>query len=254
MPYRYTSEQKKFIADNVKGRSTAELTELFNERFGLNITKTAMHSYKTNHKLKSGLPPGKHEPSRELQERRAFVAAHVEGRSNVELTELFNHHFGLNFTVKRMSTFKKNHGFTSGLTGHFEKGHIPFNKGMKGLNIGGKETQFKKGHTPLNYRPVGSERVSVDGYIEVKVADPNKWRLKHAVIWEEENGPVPKGHCLIFLDGNKLNVSLENLHLVTRKQLARLNQNHLISDIPELTKTGLIIADIYSKIGERKKK
>jgi hypothetical protein len=95
--------------------------------------------------------------------------------------------------------------------------------------------------------------VSKDGYIEIKVADPRKWRLKHNVIWEEVNGKVPKGHCLIFLDGNKQNIALENLQLITRKQLVRLNQNHLISDNPELTKTGLIIADIHSKIGELKR-
>lgn len=253
MPHRYTPDQKAFIAANAVGRSSAELTDLFNERFGLNITLTAMRSYKTNHNLISGLPPGKHEPSKELLEKKAFVAAHVKGRSNAELTEMFNKHFGLNFTIKQMMAFKKNHRFSSGLTGRFKKGHEPFNKGKKGLTFGGKETQFKKGHTPLNYRPVGSERVNVDGYVEIKTADPNKWRLKHRVVWEQANGPLPKGHAVIFGDGNRLNFELDNLILVSRKQLVRLNQNHLIADNAELTKTGLIIADIYSKIGERKK-
>jgi hypothetical protein len=88
---------------------------------------------------------------------------------------------------------------------------------------------------------------------EIKVSDPNKWRLKHNVIWEEIHGQIPKGHCIIFLDGNRLNLELDNLHLITRAQLARLNHHHLISDIAELTKTGVIIVDIYRKIGERKR-
>ena len=47
--------------------------------------------------------------------------------------------------------------------------------GKKGICADGCErTWFKKGHIPANYRPVGSERVNADGYIEVKVADPNK--------------------------------------------------------------------------------
>lgn len=46
----------------------------------------------------------------------------------------------------------------------------------------------------------------------------------------------------------------ENLLLVSRAQLARMNQKGLIQNDVELTKTGIIIADIYNKIGERKKR
>jgi hypothetical protein len=254
VPRRYTPEQKTFIAENVEGRSSAELTDMFNERFGLNITLTAMRAYKSNHNLKSGLSPGIHEPSKELQERRAFVAAHVEGRTTEEMTELFNQHFGLNWTGEQMKSFKARNKFSSGLTGRFEKGQKVWNKGMKGLQIGGKETQFKKGHTPKNYRLVGSERVNVDGYVEIKTADPNKWQLKHRVVWERENGKVPKNHAVIFGDGNKFNFDLNNLILVSRAQLAMLNKHKLITDDADLTRTGIIVTDIYKKIGERKKR
>jgi hypothetical protein len=44
------------------------------------------------------------------------------------------------------------------------------------------------------------------------------------------------------------------LQLVTRSQLVRLNQNNLIRDNAELTKTGIIIVDIYGKIGERERR
>ena len=50
------------------------------------------------------------------------------------------------------------------------------------------------------------------------------------------------------------NFDPDNLILVSRKQLVRMNQRGLIHDDAELTKTGAIIADIYNKIGERKKK
>lgn len=38
-----------------------------------------------------------------------------------------------------------------------------------------------------------------------------------------------------------------------RNTLAILNKHHLIQNNTKLTKTGIVIADIYSKIGERKK-
>jgi hypothetical protein len=186
------------------------------------------------------------------QEEHDFILQHYLGRDNQELTNMFNAHFGTDVKCSQIKSYKNNRKWDSGLTGHYEKGSIPANKGTKGLTSANR-TSFKKGNRPANYRPVGSERLSKDGYLEVKIADPNKWRLKHLVIWEEANGPLPKGHCVIFLDSNKQNLALENLRLITRNQLARLNQNHLITDNADFTETGIIIADLYYKMSQRKK-
>jgi hypothetical protein len=183
-----------------------------------------------------------------------FLRNHVVGRTKRDLTDLFNRHFQLKMSERQIVSCCKNNKLPpSGLDGRFKPGREPFNKGKTGVG-GWEPTQFKKGHKPHNYKPVGTERINGDGYVDVKIADPNKWKGKHILEWEKENGPVPNGQVVIFGDGNRRNFDPNNLLLVTRKQLARLNQNHLISDNAEVTKTGLIIADIYSKIGERKKK
>jgi HNH endonuclease len=192
-------------------------------------------------------------------EQEEFIRTHAHGLSNQALTELVNDNFKLNVTRQQIKTFKKNHKISSGLTGRFQKGHIPINKGKRGLyNKGGNRTSFKPGVRPNNYKPVGTERIDRDGYLLIKVNDDGpwhkRWRHKHKVLWEAVNGPVPKGHCLIFLDSNKENIVLENLQLITRKKLARMNQNKLITKDANLTRTGLIIADIYEKISDRKKK
>jgi hypothetical protein len=184
----------------------------------------------------------------------SYLRQHYPNHLQRQLLDMFNEHFNVAIGMKQLTGALKRYDIKSGRTGRFERGQTAWNKGLKGLQLGGKETQFKKGNIPVNYRPVGSERISKDGYIEIKVADPRTWRLKHNVIWEEAYGKVPKGHCIIFLDGNKQNLDITNMQLITRGQLARLNQKHLISDNAELTKTGIIIADIYNKIGERKKK
>ena len=169
-----------------------------------------------------------------------------------------NKTFGTNYTHSQMKGWYARHKLNSGITGYFPKGNIPFNKGKKGISYPGMEaTQFKPGNKPSNWRPLGSERVSKDGYIEVKVADGrlNKnWKAKHILLWEEQNGPVPPGHAIVFGDGNKRNFDLDNLILVSRAQLVRMNQKGLIQDNIDLTKTGILIADIYNKIGERKRK
>nr|WP_275901160.1 HNH endonuclease signature motif containing protein [Paenibacillus periandrae] len=139
------------------------------------------------------------------------------------------------------------------MTGRFEPGRTPFNKGKKKDWAGGEATQFKKGHKPHNYVPVGSERINGDDYVDVKIADPNKWRGKHQLVWEKNNGPIPKGYVIIFGDGNRRNFDPNNLILISRGQLAIMNKNGLIQNNADLTRTGIIMADIYRKIGERKR-
>jgi hypothetical protein len=187
------------------------------------------------------------------QEQIEFLTKNVSGYGNAELTGKFNTHFGLNLGIGQIRAFKKNRRLSSGLDGRFKPGHVPFNKGKEGVG-GWEPTQFKKGHKPHNYKPVGTERVTGEGYVDIKIEDPNKWKAKHHIIWEEVNGPIPKGFVLIFGDGDRLNFELDNLILVSRKQLALLNKNNLIQNDAELTRTGIIIADIYGKINKQKKK
>lgn len=112
----------------------------------------------------------------------------------------------------------------------FQKGLVPWNKGMKGLQAGGraKETQFGKGHMPHNWVPVGTYRVS-DGYLYKKMTDTRSrhdWKLVHVMLWEEHNGPVPKGLILCFRDGIKSHITLDNLELLTRAERMRRNTIH----------------------------
>lgn len=179
-----------------------------------------------------------------------FIAENVKGIGNKKLTEIFNNYFGLELGINQIRAYVKNNKFQSGLNGQFKKGHIPFNKGK---HIGGWEpTQFKKGSIPHNHRPLGSERITVDGYTEVKVTEPRTWKLKQRIVWEEHNGKIPKGYLVLFGDGNKQNFELDNLILVSRKQLVTMNKKKLIKNDAELTRTGVIIADLYLKISDRK--
>lgn len=189
-----------------------------------------------------------------------FLREFAPQRTNKETTELFNKKFNLSKSVQNIRDIKLKHKIPSKYTsmqkrddaGRFLKNGSSWNKGIKG-SIKANSGSFKKGRTTCNCRPVGDERVTRDGYVEVKVKDPNTWQLKQRFIWEQAHGEIPKGHVLLFLDGDKTNFNLSNLQLVTRAQLARINQNRLISDKPELTKTGALIAGVLAEIGRRSK-
>ncbi|WP_195238635.1 HNH endonuclease signature motif containing protein [Romboutsia sp. 1001285H_161024_C4] len=186
-------------------------------------------------------------------EEKEYLSEITPGRSHKEILELMNSKFEYQFSLNQIKGAIKRYKLNTGRTGQFEKGQASWNKGTKGLTKANK-TSFKKGNRPSNYKPVGSERVNIEGYVEIKVAEPRKWKLKHRVVWEEHNGQIPKGYNVIFADGDKSNICIENLLLVTRKQLLTLNQYGLIKQDPELTKTGINIANVIGKINEVKKR
>jgi hypothetical protein len=128
-------------------------------------------------------------------------------------------------------------GWSTGRTGCFVKGAVPANKGKPcpegtgGKHPNARRTQFKKGS--LNgvsvklYKPIGSERLSKEGYLERKIHDglpkQSRWRAVHLIEWERVNGPLPAGHCLKSLDGSRSNLDPANWQLISRAVLLRLN-------------------------------
>jgi hypothetical protein len=105
----------------------------------------------------------------------------------------------------------------------FSQGHTPWNKGMKGLDIGGKETQFKKGHVPHNHKNVASERIDEDGYTYIKIADPRKWVLKHRHIYEQHHGTLEPHMIVTFRDRDISNFAIENLEAITKVENMQRN-------------------------------
>lgn len=131
----------------------------------------------------------------------------------------------------------------------FSKGHVTWNKGKRGetgLHPNCRRTQFKKGQrsgiAQHNYVPIGSERLSKDGYLERKVTDDpsiapaRRWVGVHRLVWEEFNGPIPVGHVVCFLPGRKsadsASITPDCLELVSRAELAK--RNHPRNKDPEL--------------------
>ena len=191
------------------------------------------------------------------EEEKKYLSEIVSGRGYQEITEMMIEKFNLDYTKSQVSGAIKRYGLSTGRTGRFEKGHIPFNKGTKGLT-GANKTSFKKGNIPHSLLPIGSESVTRDGYTIVKVSDKGKrndcWRPKHRLVWEKHFGPVPDGHVIVFGDGDKTNFSPENLILVSRPQLTVMNNKKLIKDDVELTKAGVNVAQLMITINKAKKR
>ena len=148
--------------------------------------------------------------------------------------------------LKKSSEFLSEQSKNKGQGGQFKKGLIPHNKGKK-LSQETKEklkpTMFKRGNRPHNAQPVGTETKDKYGYVWVKIAEPSEWKLKHHIAYGE---PVPTGHKLIFIDGNKYNFKRENLKLITDADLMRLNTMHRFP--PDLVRVIKTINKLQRKI------
>lgn len=197
--------KKQFWTDEQIRQLTALYPDTKTEKIAEIMGMTMSRAYNKAHSL------GLHKSA-------AFISSEASGRIKRE------HHKG------RLSQFKP--------------GLIPWNKGTHFISGGrSSETQFKPGCRSgiaiELYKPVGTERLSKDGYLERKVNDDmplrKRWRAVHLVLWEEVNGKLPEGHAIVFKDGDKTNIALSNLECITRADLMRRNTVHnLPKELAEL--------------------
>jgi hypothetical protein len=118
-----------------------------------------------------------------------------------------------------------------GVKTRYAKNAPGWNKGMRQIDYMDSDKiertkigWFKKGQDPHNTKNIGHERLSRDGYIEVKVnhyknnGKNKNFVAKHRLVWIENFGPIPDNMNVEFKDGDKFNVLPENLILRSRKE------------------------------------
>jgi len=155
-----------------------------------------------------------------------FLKENVEGRSFPELLRLFNLHFMSQISIRQLRQACYRRGFLNGIPPWWS-----------------------------NYKPIGTEKIiSHKGrqYVLVKTGR-NTWQEKQRVVWEKANGKVPENHCVIFADGNGLNLKLNNLMLVSRAEFGVMKLFGLIGNSREITAAGNAVAKVKIAIGKRKR-
>ena len=189
----------------------------------------------------------------------AYMKQIIPGHEESEIRAMFLEKFSIELSESQIGNFKSKYKIYSGTHGGcFKKGQVPMNKGKKmspEIYEKAKATMFKSGNIPRNHRAVGSERVNVDGYVEVKIAEPNKWKLKQRLVYEEYYGvTLTSNDVIIFLDGNRQNLDINNLYKMTRAALARYNQDGLYSDNLEQSRAAANVAILKSEIIKKKRR
>ena len=249
----------RYILQIYKGRNNYQIRDMVNEKFDTNFSYEQIKNYKNRYNLKSGIhySGADRRPKLFTDEILDFIKANVKGLYNKELAELVNKKFGTEYSAGQIERIKIRLHVVSGLTGQFEKGQIPPNKGKKmskEVYEKASKTMFKKGHLPKNHKPVGSERVDAEGYYWIKIAEPRTWKMRHVYEYEKVYGPLNKGEIVIFADGNKANFNIENLIKITRSELLSLNRYRKISEFGNVTKANLATIRLKKTLKEKRKK
>ena len=129
----YTKEQHEWFAAFIPGHKQDEIAAAFKARFGREISKSSIKSYKTNHHIQSETSKGRKHWSGPLwsPELVDFLKQNNEGKTAKEVAELINKTFNKSLNADQIKNVRSRLKIKSGLTGHFPEGHIPYNRGKK---------------------------------------------------------------------------------------------------------------------------
>ena len=181
---------------------------------------------------------GKHWTNDEL----GYLRAHYPTTPSADMVSALGRPAKAIGLMARKLGLNKTPEYLAAHAGRFPHGLQPWNKGVRGRTghqDGCRATQFKPGRPAkdsANYRPIGSIRLSVYGYIEQKVTDDRslyparRWSPVHRLVWERDAGPIPPGHIVVFKRGQlttdpKL-ITIDRLECITRAENMRRNTCH----------------------------
>ena len=225
----WTPEEDELLSELYPTMGNREIASAISERCGSRRTKDAVLGRAQKLGLRKDkaagyvktMPRKFWTPEREAWFR-SFVPGHTEGEISAEHERLF----GTPLSESQIGNGKATFGVKSGTHGgRFQKGLVPANKGKKWDEFCSHEvqermrrTQFHKGNRPHNQHELLDERMSRDGYWQVKVDPRNAkntmrmWISRAQFLWMQANGSDwPDRHKALHVDGDRSNDDPENI-------------------------------------------
>lgn len=180
-----------------------------------------------------------------------FIQENYKGITSMELTERLNKACGTNYRLKQIRMYMGHHGLCNGINTRYKKGNVPYVKGKSPKEYMSPEgyksfVKSLKGKRSWKWKPEGSVYVDSRGYPQVKTE--NGWRCVKNVLWEKHNGEIPKDSIVTMLDGDKTNVTIDNLALIKKSTSLKLSHDGLRFNDKDLTKVGISIIQLKEEI------
>lgn len=261
----YFDEHIEFLKSGYLRMNTRNLTRAFNEKFGMDKPESAIKTIIYKKKMRCGRKGNERliEDRYTLltKDQAEFVKDAYKKMPIPDVTSALNKHFGTEFGENQIEAYINNHGLKSGRTGQFKKGSKPWNTGTKGQGLTKANSgAFKKGNVPARTRPMFAERKNKDKLTEIKVPIPHpgkktetQFMPKQRWIYEQHFGPIPPGYVVSFRDGNRENFSPDNLMLLSRAELIKLNQNNYREMPANLKPSVFALSKLQAQVSQKRK-
>lgn len=223
----FTEEQDEWIIEHYNDMPLTKLLVLFNERF---------NSKRTYAVLKQRCRKTLHLTHYTFGEQRVWsdeydewLKMNIDSHSRKGLTDAFNKCFGTHMSEDSIK--------------------VRCNK-ILGLRFSDNKERLSKLHSD-GHAPIGNVIVTKQGYCLIKGED-RKYHPAGKYLYEQANGKIPKGAQIVFLDGDRTNLSLDNIYCVSGKVERELNKKRWRFNDPEMTLTAIKVCELFYLLKEIK--
>jgi len=149
-------------------------------------------------------------------------------QSLADLTAAFNRYWRTARTEGALTATCQRYGITGTRDTRFQPGQDAWNQGRDGWSPGGASvtSRFQPGQISSNALPIGSVKRNGQGYWVIKIShgatshrghSPDNWLFCQRDLWQQHHGPIPAGHNILFLDGDRDHIDIDNLICLPRK-------------------------------------
>lgn len=233
-----------------EGRTIESVRKEVNETFKLDLTYQQMKGFYYRNDL-----PFRHNFRHNVlltDEQAEYMASIIPGKPSKEVAWIMNEKFGIDLKASQVQSWKKNHKCPSGYDTKCRPGQPSWITGRKfpGHTNSGC---WGAGHIAFNNVPIGTIRKH-SKYWMIKVRDGklnDNWVMLHHYIWEQEHGPVPEGHRLLFRDGDPDHVELSNIVCVDTKDAAIAVMKYGMTRDSEINDSIIAVSKLQRKIRNR---
>ena len=219
----WTNDQIKYLKRIASGKPKKIILEKLNKKFNLSLTLSQLNNCMGANNIKTNT---KHVWTDEQVE---YLKKIAEGTPRKEIVKKLNDKFDLSLTLIQVRDCMNNRNIRNNLDTRF--------------------SSEEGGNRCVQRKPVGCETKWDRGYVRVKLGE-NEWEFKQRYVWKQHYGEIPKDYSVIFLDGNLDNFDIDNLVLVSRRELMRYNSMKLKSNDIEVNKTAVNLAKLIVKVKE----
>lgn len=247
LSHHFNDEEKKFIKNNARNYSNEEMQKMFNDKFGTNISLCSYQCIKQSLDLTNKQHIFSDEEDMwlvsnfgKMQSCFMYDVFREKFKTNISNNTIRKRILQLGIDTKRhVYTDEQNNFLKENVTNYTypkltEIFNNKFGANVSVVSIRGQCHQYlnaKRGKNAFSAStlPIGTEKVK-NGMIYVKVSEVpfkrwERWVAKSRIVYEKHKGEIPKGYRVIFLDGNKFNLDIDNLYAIPSKIHTMLNQN-----------------------------